>query len=317
MLDAKKETRVDMLQAACGLLQKEVSRQASTINDLAFRLAKAEGRELTQTELDLFQPACDRPIEIPRRKASKKQTKPQKGHGPQSQPELPREEKLFGLGEGERVCHVCDGQLEEMGVTEDSEEVTLVERTYRVVLNRRKKYRCRCNANIVTASGPIKLIPGGRYSLDFAVSIAVDKYADHLPLERQVARMVRQGLQVTSSTLFDQIGALAEVLTPTYLTLLSELLDGPVLHVDETSWLLALNGKPIGRKRHRKRAFTGTVWGLCSDQCAYYAILDSKSEEAGESLLATYSGVIVADGYQVYDNLSKPDKEKQRLATPW
>ena len=159
---------------------------------------------------------------------------------------------------------------------------------------------------------PAKLIPGGRYSTDFAVSVAVDKYADHLPLERQVARMARQGLEVTSATLFDQIAALAEVLAPTYEAILDELLAGPVLHVDETGWLLAPNGTRLGRKRHRKRLFTATVWGLCSDRLAHYALLDSKSTEAGKSLLASYSGALVADGYQVYEILSKADKEEER-----
>ena len=42
---------------------------------------------------------------------------------------------------------------------------------------------------MTTASGPLKLIAGGRYSLDFAVHVAVQKYGDHLPLERQVEVM--------------------------------------------------------------------------------------------------------------------------------
>ena len=37
----------------------------------------------------------------------------------------------------ERTCKVCQGELREMGVTEDSEEITVVERTYKLVLNRR------------------------------------------------------------------------------------------------------------------------------------------------------------------------------------
>jgi transposase len=124
--------------------------------------------------------------------------------------------------------------------------------------------------------------------------------------------MARQGLQATSATLFDQIAPLAAVLEPTYRALLKELLIGPVLHVDETGWLLAPNGKQLGRKRHRKKLYSAAVWGLCSERFAYYALLDSKSTEDGKSLLATYSGAVVADGYQVYEILSKPDPEEQR-----
>lgn len=325
MLNARKETRVDVLQDACSLLQGEVTRLSSKLYDQAQRIAQLEGRELTQAELDLLGAVLESsPATAPspeRRAEEKKPKRPQQGHGPHPQPELPREERLFELPEDERTCSVCDGQLEEMGLSEDSEQITLVERTYKVVVVRRKKYRCRCNANVVTTPGPSKLIAGGRYSTEFAVSVAIDKYVDHLPLERQVARMARQGLRVTSAALFDQIAPLAEILAPTHEAILKELLTGPVLHVDETGWLLAPNGTRLGRKRHRKKLFTATVWGLCSDRFAHYALLDSKSTEAGKSLLASYSGVVVADGYQVYEILSKPDQEAQRpgyaLANCW
>lgn len=314
MLDARRETRIDVLQDACSLLQGEVKRLVSKLHAQALRIAELEGRALTQEELNALlqttpKTACKPPARKPRKK---KRKKPQTGHGPQPQPELPREERLFELPENERICTICDLQLEEMGVSEDSEEITLVERTYKVTLIRRKKYRCRCNANVVTAPGPSKLIPGGRYSTEFAVSVAVDKYADHLPLERQVVRMARQGLQVTSATLSDQIVALAEALAPSYEAGRQELLDGPLVHIDETGWLLAPNGRRLGRKRHRKKQFTATVWGLCSERLAHYALLDSKSTEAGKSLLASYSGIVVADGYQVYETLSKPDPDGER-----
>ena len=314
MLDARQETRVDVLQEACCVLQSEVKRLSSKLHDQARRIAELEGHQLTQAELDgVFEATPTAPCPPPRPKPrAKERKKPQTGHGPQPQPELAREERTFELPEDERICRVCEGPLQEMGCSEDSEEITLVERTYKVALNRRKKYRCRCNANVVTAPGPSKLIPGGRYSTEFAVSVAVDKYADHVPLERQVDRMARQGLRVTSATLFDQIAPLAEILAPSYEAILKQLLAGPVLHVDETGWLLAPNGKRLGRKRHRKKHFTATVWGLCSERWAYYALLDSKSTEAGKSLLASYSGAVVADGYQVYEILSKPDGEDER-----
>ncbi len=316
MLDARSETRVEILQQACGLLQDEVGRLVTRLRDLTLRNAHLEGRVLTQAELDIletpgskaFQAAAEPITPEAKPKAAKK---PQKGHGPRPQPRLPRQEQLYELPQDEQTCQVCQGELEEMGLTEDSEEITLVERTYSLVLHRRKKYRCRCNANVVTAHGPAKLIPGGRYSADFGVSVAVDKYVDQIPLQRQVTRMARSGLTVTAATLSDQIIALSKILEPTYDALFTRLLEGPVLHVDETGWLLAPNGVKIGRKRLRKRRYTATVWGLCSEQFAYYALLDSKSTEAGRSLLETYSGALVADGYQVYEILAKPDEEDQ------
>ncbi len=52
--------------------------------------------------------------------------------------------------------------------TEDAEEVTVVERRFVLAKHVRQKYRCRCNGAVVTAPGPKKLMPGGRYSPEFA-----------------------------------------------------------------------------------------------------------------------------------------------------
>lgn len=307
----RSENRLEVLRDACVVLQNEVTRQSELLLDLARRNAELEGRELTQAELDLIDGVARKRAELAASKPARQQrpAKPRSDYGPNPQLDLPREERLFELPADERTCKVCDGELAEMGVSEDSEEITVVERTYKVVVNRRQKYRCRCNANVVTAPGPKRLIPGSRYSTEFVVALAVDKYADHLPLERQVARMARQGLSVSSSTLAEQIITLAAFLTPTYEAIREGLLKEPVLHVDETGWLLAPNGGLTGKRRHRKKYFTATVWGLCSDRLAHYALLDSKSTEAGRSLLSSYSGYLVADGYQVYEILAKPPPE--------
>jgi transposase len=78
--------------------------------------------------------------------------------------------------------------------------VTVVKRSFVVERQLRKKYRCRCNQNVVTAPGSTKLQPGGRYSVEFGVDVAVNKYLDHLPLERQVRMMRREGLEIDSQT---------------------------------------------------------------------------------------------------------------------
>ena len=125
-----------------------------------------------------------------RRPSDKKGTddepeKPRRGHGPRSQPNLPVEEVIHTLEEQDRTCSICGEVLTEMGdQAEESEEITVVGVEYKILKHRRPRYRCRCNEQVMTALGPAKLIPGGRYSVDFAVHVAESKYLDHLPLER-------------------------------------------------------------------------------------------------------------------------------------
>jgi len=200
------------------------------------------------------------------------------------------------LREDARTCPVCQGQLKPMGEqTEDADEITVIEASYQVVTHRRQKYRCTCNAAVVTAPGPAKLTPGGRYSPAFAVHVAESKYLDHLPLERQVRAMGRKGLEVDSQTLWDQLVALAKHLKPTYEALCKKALASDVLFMDETHWQLM-------DKEGSHRWWT---WCCASDNAVAYWIQDQRSQDAAGQVLGRYSGVLMSDGYAVYKALAR------------
>ncbi|MBX3190707.1 MAG: IS66 family transposase [Labilithrix sp.] len=229
--------------------------------------------------------------------AEPKERAPQRGHGPREQRELRLVVETHALDAADRTCSTCNGTLEEMGdLSEESEEIDVLAREFVLMKHVRKKYRCRCGACVETAPMPPRLVPGGRYSLAFAIAVAISKYADHLPLERQVKIMKREGLVVDSQTLYDQIEALARVLWPAYDRLGAELLDEPVLFVDETPWPLL--GKDVASARWH-------AWTMACPKGAYYEIHDTRGLEAGKSLLAGFKGIAVTDGYGVYDGLEK------------
>jgi transposase len=181
------------------------------------------------------------------------------------------------------------------GQTEDSERITTVKLTYQVEHHRRQKYRCACNGAVVTAPGPAQLIPGGRYAPAFGVGVAVAKYTDHLPLERQVRMMARDGLVVDSQTLWDQLNAIAHHLEPTYEALGRRALEAPVINVDETRWAIMGTPKPAA----------GTVWGVHAPTVSFYRILPGKSAEEGRQVLGDYHGIVVVDGFAVYEVLAR------------
>ena len=68
------------------------------------------------------------------------------------------------------------------------------------------------------------------------MEVAIGKYGDHPPLERQVRIMRREGLAVASQALWDQIEALATASRPTYEALQRHVLAAPVIGADETWW---------------------------------------------------------------------------------
>jgi transposase len=180
------------------------------------------------------------------------------GHGPTDQPALPRMEQVHVLEEAGRRCPECGGCVE-------------------------------------TAPGPPKLIPGGRYSIDFALEVALGKYAYHLPLARQVKQMRREGLEITSQTLWDQLVGLEMWLEPSYQALGEYVLSSPVVGADETRWRLMGKGK----------SRSWWVWSVTREDAVFYRLLSSRSTQAARDLLGDYQGTVMCDGYSAYSALAK------------
>ena len=259
---------------------------------------------LAQRERALFSESSERrprPSDAPETRA------PQRGHGPKAQPELPVVEQVHELPADQRRCGACGGELSEMkGQAEESEEITVIERHFALVKHLRKKYRCSCNGFIATAPPPLKLQSGARYSPEFAVEVAVGKYLDHLPLERQCRMMRREGLDVDSQTLWDQIETLARALRPTYHALQERVLASPVVGADESYWRLM-------DKKGSKRWW---AWSVSGKDALFHKILDSRSQQAASQVLDGYEGIVMADGYGAYDALSR-DGPGFQLAHCW
>lgn len=304
----------EMLRRVAVLLERENTKLHARLHDLAQEVARLRGeapltlqRELAflqellaQRERALFgasseqRPRTETPGPAPTRP-------PQRGHGPRTQPQLPTLEKVHELDDPDRTCPQCGGTLREMkGQTEDSEEITVIERQFVIVKHQRQKYRCACNGCVETAPGPVRLGAradgrGHRYAPAFAVEVAIDKYLDHLPLERQARRMRREGLTIDSHTLWDQIEALATVLQPSYEALRHYVLTAPVIGADETWWRF-LQGR--GAKRW-------WAWSVTREDAVTYTILASRSQDAARQVLNGYGGIVIADGYGAYEALAR------------
>jgi transposase len=303
------EQDAEILRQAARLLEAENRRLVERVMQLTTQLLEAQGKDRTRIQLELanlqadlakknrmlFGKSSERRAGNEREPgAGEKTSRP--GHGPRPQKQLRIILEEHALDDADRVCRACGGALEEMGQAEESEEIEVVAREFVLKKHVRKKYRCRCGACIETAPTPPRLVPGGRYSLGFAIGVAISKYADHLPLERQVRIMKREGLEVDSYVLYEQIERLARILWPAYDRIGAELLEEPVLFVDETPWPL-LGGEAKSAKWY--------AWLMASERSAYYEIHEGRGLDAGKSLLAGFRGCAVTDGYAVYDGLAK------------
>lgn len=288
-----------LLERVLALTNENLALKGASPEDLQLRLAQLEAQLAVKNRLLFGRSSEKRPAPKPATAAVEKA--PRAGHGPRQQPALPVVEKLFTLDDADRSCPKCGKRLSVFaGQFEESEEITVVERRFVVEKQKRQKYRCECNGCIETAPGPVKLFPGARYSVDFAVEVVIAKYLDHAPLERQVRIMAREGLVVDSQTLWDQIERLARILGSAKEALHAYVLAHAVVGADETRWrLLDGRGKDAGEARQWQ------VWAVAAPDAVAYSIEDGRSAEAARKVLRDFRGVVMADGYKVYDALSK------------
>jgi len=171
------------------------------------------------------------------------------------------------------------------GQAETSEMIDVVEVSYRVVQVEQQKYVCKCGGCVETAPGPERAAPGSRYSLALAIKIVLDKYLDHIPLERQVRIMDRHGLTITSQTLWDLANAIAHRLQRLDEALIAHVLAQPVIGLDQTGWP-RLDGS--GEKKWQ-------MWCLTAPGVVVHRIRDDKSAATFKDLVGQYCGTIVCD----------------------
>ena len=305
MIDIASERDINLLRQTALLLERENARLHARLAHLLHTTGAdpiaiqqeldALREQLAQRNHALFGRSSEKRPTPPATDATPNSTTA--GHGRTAQPTLPIVDEVWTLADADRACPACGGQLDEWpGQFEEAEEVTVVERHFQVTRVRRQKYRCRCNGHVATAPGPVKLQEAGRYSPAFAIEVAASKYLDHLPLERQVRVMAREGLTVTSQTLWDQIEILARAVQPTYEAIRDVVLAAPVIGADETHWRLMA-----------PRAGTSRWWAWCvtSADAVYFRILKQRSADAARLILGRYGGVVMADGYGAYDALAR------------
>src|SRR5207248_5111338 len=115
---------------------------------------------------------------------------------------------------GPTVCACCGStRLAKLG--EDvTETLEVVPRQWKVVQYVREKFTCRACEGISQAPAPFHVLPRGFAGPSLLAMILFEKYGQHQPLNRQAERYAREGVDLSLSTLADQVGGCAMVLRP-------------------------------------------------------------------------------------------------------
>ncbi len=218
--------------------------------------------------------------------------------------DLPREEVVVDLAD--KNCPCCGGLRIKIG--EDvSERLDMIPARFRVIVTRRPKYACRaCEGEVAQAPAPEHLIESGMPTEGLIAAVVIAKYADHLPLYRQVQIYERQGVELDRSTLADWSGRAAFALRPVHERLL-EILKGSVkLFADETRAPVLDPG--------RRKTKTGQLWAYARDDRPWggpeppgvaYVYEPDRKHERPAAHLSGFGGILQVDGYGAYKALAE------------
>ena len=124
---------------------------------------------------------------------------------------LPRERVVVP---GPASCACC-GSFRLVKLGEDvTETLEVVPRTWKVIQTVREKFSCRDCETIDQAPAPFHATPRGFAGPSLLAMILFEKYGQHQPLNRQSERYAREGIDLSVSTLADQVGACTFALAP-------------------------------------------------------------------------------------------------------
>ena len=222
---------------------------------------------------------------------------------------LPRERVVIAAPTN---CACC-GSVKLSKLGEDiTETLEVIPRQWKVIQTVREKFTCRECEKITQSPAPFHVTPRGFAGPNLLAMILFEKFAQHQPLNRQSERYAREGVDLSLSTLADQVGACAAALKPIHSLIEAHVLAAERLHGDDTTVPILAKGKTD----------TGRIWtyvrddrpfgGLSPPAALYYASRDRRQEHP-ERHLKTFTGILQADAYGGYNPLFKVDRDPNPL----
>ena len=262
----------------------------------------AQGREEADAGTDEVIPAdventeseAEIEIDIPahRRKIKSRKTLPD---------HLPRVDVIHDLDDADKQCTEHNVALNPAG-EKITEQLEIIPASVQVIRHIRKQYTCPCCENgMVIAKRPADPIAKSRATPNTLATIATYKYADGLPLYRQVAMLKRLGIDMDRTTLANWMIKAGGLTQPLINLLQDQLHTERILHMDETRLqVLQEPGKTAQSQSY--------MWVQASPACSNTPVVlfdydPSRRGAVPKRLLADYDGALMVDGYEGYDGV--------------
>ena len=209
-------------------------------------------------------------------------------------------------------CACCGSdRLSKLG--EDvTETLEVIPRQWKVVQTVRERFACRACEAVTQPPAPFHATPRGLFGPSFLAMVMFEKFGTHQPLNRQRDRYAREGVDISLSTLADQVGACAAALQPLHLLIKAHVLAAERLYGDDTTVpVLAKTKTDMGRLWTYVR--DDRPFGGPAPPAALFHYSRTRRAEHPVGHLTGYSGILQADAYAGYNALFRLDRSPSPL----
>ena len=218
---------------------------------------------------------------------------------------LPRERVVIAAP---TACSCCGSdRIVKMG--EDvTETLEVIPRQWKVIQTVREKFTCRACEKISQPPAPFHPTPRGWAGPNLLAMVLFEKFGQHQPLNRQAERYAKEGVEISLSTLADQVGACAAALAPIHALIRTHVLGAERLHGDDTTVpLLAKGGTRTARLWTYVRDDRPFAGGAPPAALLHF----SRDREMAHPNrhLAGWQGILQADAYGGYNDLYRGDRD--------
>lgn len=307
---SKNESRSkeDLLQKVT-VLEAELTRVLRELYDLRkLSITDEQLRLLMQEQLDSLRKdqygaSSERYKKPVKKDEPKAPAKPRVKQPSERYPNLPINERCV-VQDPVPSCPCCSLEMTPSGMTEDSEQLTVIPKKYEILRLMRMKYRCSCQGAVLTVPSPPRIIPGSSYSDEMIMDVALSKYCDLIPIERYVAMAARGGVKdLPPQSLIEVTHSFADFLSPAYMRIKKGVLASRVLNADETPHRM-LEGSD-------KKSWY--LWGFSTPEHCFLECHNTRSGDvASDVLLKSRCEVLVTDVYSGYGKATRIANEKRR-----
>ena len=230
-------------------------------------------------------------------------TKPARGKRVALASGLLRVDVLHDVPESQRTC-ACGTPMVEIG-QDISEQLDIVPMQVRVLRHIRKRYGCPGSLQApVSAQLPAQPLPKSNASADFLAMLLAVKFVDGQPLARFERVLERHGAVVPRQTLARWVIGCAGVLQPLHNLMRDILLDGSLIHMDET--VVQVLKEPDKSPTSNSYMWVQTG-GPADKPVVLYDYDPSRSASVPTALLEGFKGYLMTDGYDGYNAVARTD----------